>query len=339
MKKISFVLVLLLSVSAFAGSGKDVGNGGDMCEDRIKIIRDDIASWLKSGGSLGLKLPGNLSKESFDQGMLGQIKRAKIICTDAKLHVGGAEKTCVNLRSNTSRVTCNRLRFTQTDDSDQYVLIHHEYAGLSGFELNKGAESDYQISDQISEYLEDQVIKKLSIKKKNDLPSNDLAVAVSPANGYIVSGNGSSCEDILTATSRPSDGVVASVEGPRIFFPEFLIQSGSANPITIGLIRVTVNGGPIHNYRFDMNSNEISALIGRNGGIIDSRVIINSNHVQNKGGYPACGFTVGNLPIPRNSQAFSAKIRIEVFGVKASGPSAVGTPVYQWFDATASYFP
>jgi hypothetical protein len=51
-----------------------------------------------------------------------------------------------------------------TNDSDQYVLVHHEYAGLSGFEVNNGPDSTYLISNQISEFLVDEVVKKLAIK-------------------------------------------------------------------------------------------------------------------------------------------------------------------------------
>jgi hypothetical protein len=53
-----------------------------------------------------------------------------------------------------------------TDQSDQYVLIHHEYAGLAGFEVNDGESSQYEISNQISGYLEDQIVKKLVVKPR-----------------------------------------------------------------------------------------------------------------------------------------------------------------------------
>ncbi len=63
-----------------------------------------------------------------------------------------------------------------TSESDQYVLVHHEYAGLAGIEISKGEDSDYQVSNQISGYLENQVIKKLAVKPSNaevtPLPSN-----------------------------------------------------------------------------------------------------------------------------------------------------------------------
>ncbi len=63
------------------------------------------------------------------------------------------------------RIECNYKRFNEASESDQYVLVHHEYAGLSGFETNKTDDSDYKISNQLTGFLESQVIKKLSVKK------------------------------------------------------------------------------------------------------------------------------------------------------------------------------
>jgi hypothetical protein len=47
------------------------------------------------------------------------------------------------------------------------VLVHHEYAGLAGFEVNSGEDSIYPISNQIAGYLEDHVVKKLVVRPNN----------------------------------------------------------------------------------------------------------------------------------------------------------------------------
>jgi hypothetical protein len=163
---LSIVLINLFSShSVFAN--KEVGNGGDICEDRIKIIRDDIASWIKQGGPDGLTLPEGVSVSQYDTEMLAAISTAKISCIDAEVTVDNTEKTCKNLRDSngTPKVICNEKRFLETDDSDQYVLVHHEYASLAGIEISNGADSNYTISNQISEYLVDEVVKKLAVKR------------------------------------------------------------------------------------------------------------------------------------------------------------------------------
>ena len=47
------VLLSLLAFNAFAGQDR---GGGDICENQIKIIRDDIANWIQKDGHKNLKL-------------------------------------------------------------------------------------------------------------------------------------------------------------------------------------------------------------------------------------------------------------------------------------------
>jgi hypothetical protein len=160
------LLLLLLQISPAALAGHKEGNGGDMCEDRIKVIRDDIASWIQKGGSKGLKLSDSADLSEYNSAMLKHISSAQISCTSEKVLVGGVEKTCKNSldETNTPQIICNAQRFIGTGDSDQYILVHHEYAGLAGFEATDQGDSHYEISNQISGYLENQVVKKLVVK-------------------------------------------------------------------------------------------------------------------------------------------------------------------------------
>lgn len=168
MKSLVLFLVMMLSIhaKAAAGGGFDHGNGGDMCENRFYSIRNDVTAWILKGGSKGLVLPGELSLEKYNQGMLDQMKAAKVSCTEDKIFVGKAEKTCKNFVTpeGSAFITCNVNRFKNTSEEDQYVLVHHEYAGLAGFETNTEEVSDYEISNQITGYLADQVVKKLVVK-------------------------------------------------------------------------------------------------------------------------------------------------------------------------------
>ena len=162
-----FVLCLGLLHVHFANAiGNEHGNGGDVCEKRFQSVRDDLGSWLFQGGAAGLKLPSALTVDSYKQSMLKQISTAKVSCTDDKVFVGHAEKTCKNFLADDGAlmIVCHANRFLNTSESDQYVLVHHEYAGLAGFEVNTDEESNYDISNQITGFLENFVIKKLVVK-------------------------------------------------------------------------------------------------------------------------------------------------------------------------------
>ena len=174
------LILLLLSFSIFsfhkAYANKEVGNGGDICEDRVKTIREDLDAWIIQGGSADLKLPASISLSSYNSEMLKGISQAQVSCTAGAILVGNVEKTCKNYvdPKGIPRIVCNEKLFMETSESDQYVLVHHEYAGLAGFEVNDGENSQYNISNQISEYLVEAVIKKLAIKSGANGASNTL---------------------------------------------------------------------------------------------------------------------------------------------------------------------
>lgn len=161
-----FSALLILCGQAEARMGTETGNGGDMCENRIKIIRDDIVTWIKNSGSSYLKLPEGIAVTQYNSAMLEAAASTEISCTDTKIFVRGVEKTCMNFFDDKKKpqIICNNSRFMQTESSEQYILTHHEYAGVSGLESNVGAESNYDISNQISAYLENKVVKKLVVK-------------------------------------------------------------------------------------------------------------------------------------------------------------------------------
>jgi hypothetical protein len=168
--KLLFVILTFssLSLAAGRGGGDHVGNGGDICENRFTSIRIDLNSWILKGGASGLDLPKYLSQSEYSRTMLQNFATAKVSCTSDKILVGAAEKTCKNFIDSdlNPRILCNHDRFMKTSESDQYVLVHHEYAGLSGFEITTDEVSHYELSNQIVGYLEDQIVKKLIVKSE-----------------------------------------------------------------------------------------------------------------------------------------------------------------------------
>ena len=163
------LLVLCVGISksyAGGGDGYDHDNGGDICESRFQTVREDLKDWIKRGGSTNLRLPSKITHDRYQELMLNRMESAKVSCVADKIEVKGAEKTCKNFAKpdGTLHIVCNRNLFLATSSSDQYVLVHHEYAGLAGFEVNTGETSNYEISNQISGFLEEQIVKKLPIK-------------------------------------------------------------------------------------------------------------------------------------------------------------------------------
>jgi hypothetical protein len=162
-----FFLIALLSASLANANAKIVGNGGDLCEDHFKIIRDDIKTWIDNGGSSGLRFPKELTLQQYNTKILDKIANAQISCVNHKIEIDGAEKTCRNFvdTKGQSEIECNMDRFMyKTSQSDQYILVHHEYAGLAGFETSADDDSKYSLSNQITEYLQDVTVKRLAIK-------------------------------------------------------------------------------------------------------------------------------------------------------------------------------
>ncbi|MGE3263336.1 MAG: hypothetical protein AB7K68_16265 [Bacteriovoracia bacterium] len=165
------VLLLLgifsVSASAWARIGVDNSGGGDLCESRIYDIRNDISAWVSGGGYKELLLPSGISEERYLSAMQSALGSAKVSCVDETLRIGSSEKTCINsTEQGETRIRCNASRMSSSSFADQYVLIHHEYASLAGLEVSEGEVSHYEISNQLTEFLEQTVVTKLAIKPK-----------------------------------------------------------------------------------------------------------------------------------------------------------------------------
>jgi hypothetical protein len=164
------ISAMSMSASAIASAGGTSSGGGDLCEDQFKVVRDDLKNWVNNGGPSGLSLPSSLTANQYSQGMLAQIDAAKIRCVgqgDAgfPVMINGTPKVCrFDINAGTKQITCDATKFMAIDPSNQYVLVHHEYAGLAGIEPPNGDDSNYGVSNQISGFLENVVTEKLVIK-------------------------------------------------------------------------------------------------------------------------------------------------------------------------------
>jgi hypothetical protein len=186
------VLICTLSLQAQAartGGGFDHDNGGDSCESTFKNVRDNLTSWIIKGGAQDLRFPEGVTHDAYQRAMIRRISSAKIDCTDKQIFVGGAEKTCKNFfeADGTPSILCNRNRFMSTVTSDRYMLVHHEYAGLAGFEMNVGENSNYKISNQIVRNLAG--ARLTTVKLMLDFITKSASIPNTAASDLVVKGN------------------------------------------------------------------------------------------------------------------------------------------------------
>ncbi|MES2769147.1 MAG: hypothetical protein V4596_08380 [Bdellovibrionota bacterium] len=164
MKTFTLIAALLLSLAAHAS--KDRG-GGDMCEDRIKTVRADIGAWIDRGGPQSLRLPAGITVVSYSSEMKRAIEKSQIECVSKgdrnyPVEVLGRSKVC-RFDSNEMLITCDFAKISVTSEEEFYRLVHHEPAGLAKIENPDGADSNYEISNQLSRFLVDTVVKRLAV--------------------------------------------------------------------------------------------------------------------------------------------------------------------------------
>lgn len=164
---ILFFLASFVILSKSYAEGGIATGGGDICEKRVQEIRDEIEVWINGNGHSELMLNGVI-KDNYPKEMLKKIKATKIKCVGPgdegfPVRVLGTPKFCLyELSETTSHIICDHTKFNNTNESDQYILIHHEFASMAGLEPPEGDISSYKISKHLSGYLEDH--KKLVIK-------------------------------------------------------------------------------------------------------------------------------------------------------------------------------
>ncbi|MGE3610260.1 MAG: hypothetical protein AB7I27_11775 [Bacteriovoracaceae bacterium] len=158
-------ILICLSIS-LAYAGGESGGGGDATEVRVNEIRADILKWINDGGAKELKLSKQVSYDDYVARMSEILAPQRVIIsfTSEEVLVNGTQKTCRSYVADKEYMLCNISRFKNTSESEQYKLIHHEYAGLALIEENIGASSDYSISGQITEYLKEERVLRLAVK-------------------------------------------------------------------------------------------------------------------------------------------------------------------------------
>jgi hypothetical protein len=188
----TLVVTMLLTLSASIGlaSGGSNGGGGDYTENLVNDIRIDILSWIAKGGAkkLNLTLPYQTYVEQMNAvlaqhaviiGSISTLEELNNKDPDLSLVINGQPKTCrgsVWKKDSRYHILCNIERFGTTPENERYSLVHHEYAGLAGVEKNLGASSDYDISRQLTGFLEKVEVLRLSLKQTKRAANPDGCV-------------------------------------------------------------------------------------------------------------------------------------------------------------------
>jgi hypothetical protein len=235
----------LSSLPAFAAAGGSDRGGGDLCEDRIKEISGDIRAWILKGGHQSLQMQG-VSAGAYQSSMLDEISKASVRCVAAgdpgyPVQINGAAKVCVWDRSAANGIiTCDMTKFRTLSESEQYVLIHHEYAGLADIERPNGADSNYQVSNQISGYLVNQVVKKLAVK--NFAPGQWKTLEGADGKRVL-----SGLIDLLEKTRFSDCDVKTEILSPSTLTSVAVISKNKSTPHSFIFYNNNYEGGPDYN--------------------------------------------------------------------------------------------
>jgi len=198
----SLILFLALSSATLVqaqGGGGHVG-GGELCRDEIDKHRKAIIEWINQGFAKKIdftraRKPG-LTYELYESKMLDALKegRVTVTCYDDTKKLAelaakyGASKDkitigagCINYENKRgkSNIACDsdsilREKERRGATDDNYILTHHEFASIVGIEERLGVgESDFSISEQLSEFQHRETILLLGPKNPNASASTE----------------------------------------------------------------------------------------------------------------------------------------------------------------------
>ncbi len=187
---LSIFFVFLVTLNNCLGRGSEGGGGGETYEDIVYEIRDNILTWIEAGNAINLNfdVSNDVTLDAYEKKMREFLSPGFVEVffvekddpTDSELQVvvDGKPKTCrgfFSKQTNKPTIICNLYRFKIKTRAERFRLIHHEYAGLAYLEKNDGSLSDYTLSNQITDKLEFEIVLKLPIKKKVEVPKTPNA--------------------------------------------------------------------------------------------------------------------------------------------------------------------
>ena len=98
MKQLIILLFTSLIGLTMANAAKDRG-GGDLCENRILEIADDISQWISKDGAKAMKFTEDITLKMYEENMIDMIDVTKVKCVKEgddgyPVKVGDTPKVC-----------------------------------------------------------------------------------------------------------------------------------------------------------------------------------------------------------------------------------------------------
>lgn len=161
-------MLILLATQSYAQS--DHGNGGDEAERRWNPVKNNLKSWILQGGHLGFKYRNSDTPEDYRKKMLEALELPVefIPAKDAQdqVQVNGLQKMCRNLVVDQKpRIRCIIESVLLIKDHEFIYILHHEYAGITGFETGSAlGVSDYYYTDKLTPSIEAQITYRLVVR-------------------------------------------------------------------------------------------------------------------------------------------------------------------------------
>lgn len=320
-----FIALTALSLPAFASEG--TRGGGDACEERFKAVRNDISDWIADGGGDGLQLPSGWTKTKYSKKMTSSLATARIQCVGKgdrgyPVEIDGVPKICrFDISSKSTWITCDLTKFMSLSETDQYRLVHHEYAGLVGLESPRGSDSFYEVSDQITNDLVDETHKKLAVGRRVGKYDSKLDLGSLP--GVIIGAASPTCLDKIQNPWQ------TSAAGPSLYIPAVsLVWRVPFVDFFLAAYRIEITGSNIVDGRFVayLGANEVDALFGITNSFIKGpddagkRFVLLSSTSLDKALTPTgmrpppCGVAIGSIPLIDPKTPFTARVRMTVLG-------------------------
>jgi hypothetical protein len=198
----SLALFLLTSVSlspAFAQRGGTSSGGGDIqCDAQIKVLASNLSDWINNNGAeIGkLDLSSSLNSSTGQPYSYSEYKAKMIGLLSLPLNVScvkqgdsgypvsvdDSAKICAtSVDSSGVHMICDRALFLALNPDQQIEQNHHEFAiNVPGLEPDTGPISTYEISNQLSSYIETVTERRLVVKAAAATSAGSLPDASQP---------------------------------------------------------------------------------------------------------------------------------------------------------------
>jgi hypothetical protein len=163
-KKIKWIALLVSFVSIASSAAENAAENvpldptsEQLCLEQLQFVRISIQNWIIFGGATKLALPKAIPLNDYQSKMRAEINEAQLSCRDLPRQREGKEQICESYidPQGTPQIVCDSHPFMAGAGSVQHLWVHHQYAALSGLEVDDGSGAQFEISNQIEKIVGD----------------------------------------------------------------------------------------------------------------------------------------------------------------------------------------